>query len=356
MDARRVRDRIRARRAAAARAGSTSAPPTRSAFPRGRSGARSRRGESVTLADGRRVTPDGVLGPARPGPEGRDRRRHGLARSVVEAARGADLLVHEATFAEDERSARDETLHSTALEAAEVARDRRGRHARADAPVEPLLRAARSSERRGPSSRRRSCPATSISSSSRSRSGAHRELVKGGATHRIGSRLRRKSSRPSRRPRDDQDGAGRRRRRRHRGGGARGDAPLRRNRHAARARDRPSPARGRGRAAEGARPRELARGCACTRSSRSASPKTSSTSTPDFGEVAARYDELRPADEGWWELFDLLVAGGRSPREARARRRLRNRPLRRGPRGARVARLGRGRLGGDGRRSPANEA
>ena len=46
------------------------------------------------------------------------------------------------------------------------------------------------------------------------------------------------------------------------------------------------------------------------------------------------------------------LEGGRSPREARARRRVRNRPLRRGPRGARVARLGSGRLGGDGRPCP----
>jgi ubiquinone/menaquinone biosynthesis C-methylase UbiE len=28
---------------------------------------------------------------------------------------------------------------------------------------------------------------------------------------------------------------------------------------------------------------------------------------PDFGSRAARYDELRPPDAGWWELFELLV-------------------------------------------------
>lgn len=28
---------------------------------------------------------------------------------------------------------------------------------------------------------------------------------------------------------------------------------------------------------------------------------------PDFGARAARYDELRPPDRGWWELFELLV-------------------------------------------------
>jgi SAM-dependent methyltransferase len=31
---------------------------------------------------------------------------------------------------------------------------------------------------------------------------------------------------------------------------------------------------------------------------------------PDFGARAARYDELRPADAGWWELFELLVQEG----------------------------------------------
>jgi SAM-dependent methyltransferase len=35
-----------------------------------------------------------------------------------------------------------------------------------------------------------------------------------------------------------------------------------------------------------------------------------SFSTPDFGKVAATYDELRPADEKWWELFELLVREG----------------------------------------------
>jgi ubiquinone/menaquinone biosynthesis C-methylase UbiE len=32
-----------------------------------------------------------------------------------------------------------------------------------------------------------------------------------------------------------------------------------------------------------------------------------STRKPDFGARAAEYDRLRPTDEGWWQLFDLLV-------------------------------------------------
>ena len=81
------------------------------------------RGEPLTLPDGRVVTPDLVLGEARPG------RKVVLAGDtapsprVVDAARGADVLVHEATFLDDERERARETLHSTAADAAEVARE-----------------------------------------------------------------------------------------------------------------------------------------------------------------------------------------------------------------------------------------
>ena len=81
------------------------------------------RGEPVTLADGRAVTPEHVLGPPRPG------RRFVLAgdtapsATVLYAAKGADVLVHEATFCEEERERAAETSHSTAWQAATIAKE-----------------------------------------------------------------------------------------------------------------------------------------------------------------------------------------------------------------------------------------
>ena len=81
------------------------------------------RGESVTLADGRVVTSDEVLGPARDGRKVVLTGDTAPTASVVQAATGADLLVHEATFLADERARARETSHSTAGEAALVAQE-----------------------------------------------------------------------------------------------------------------------------------------------------------------------------------------------------------------------------------------
>jgi len=80
-------------------------------------------GESVQLADGRVVTPDEVLGEPRPGRKVVLSGDTAPSPTVLEAARGAEVLVHEATFLEEERERARETAHSTALEAAEIARD-----------------------------------------------------------------------------------------------------------------------------------------------------------------------------------------------------------------------------------------
>jgi ribonuclease Z len=78
-------------------------------------------GTAVELPGGRIVTPEQVLGPPRPG------RKLVLAgdtmpaESVLEVATGAEVLVHEATFCEDERERAAETSHSTAADAARIA-------------------------------------------------------------------------------------------------------------------------------------------------------------------------------------------------------------------------------------------
>jgi ribonuclease Z len=79
------------------------------------------KGRTVELPDGRRVGPADLVGAPRPGRTlvySGDTRPH-LA--VIEAARGADLLIHEATFGGDEAERARETGHSTAAEAARVA-------------------------------------------------------------------------------------------------------------------------------------------------------------------------------------------------------------------------------------------
>ncbi len=79
------------------------------------------RGEAITLADGSEVRPEQVLGGARPGRTIVIAGDTAPTRSVLEASVGADLLVHEATFLEDERERAAETAHSTAVDAAQLA-------------------------------------------------------------------------------------------------------------------------------------------------------------------------------------------------------------------------------------------
>jgi ribonuclease Z len=80
------------------------------------------RGEAVTLADGRSVTPEQVLGAPRPGRKVVVTGDTAPSDGIVEAAWGADVLVTEATFSEEERERAEETRHQTATQAAEVAR------------------------------------------------------------------------------------------------------------------------------------------------------------------------------------------------------------------------------------------
>ena len=90
-------------------------------MPEGPLWGRLHKGETVTLDDGRTVSPPDLVGAPRRGRTlvySGDTRPH-LA--LLEAARGADLLIHEATFGGDEAERAVETGHSTAAEAARVA-------------------------------------------------------------------------------------------------------------------------------------------------------------------------------------------------------------------------------------------
>jgi ribonuclease Z len=90
-------------------------------IPEGPLWGRLHKGETIVLEDGRLVSPADLVGAPRPGRTlvySGDTRPHP---ALVQAARGADLLVHEATFGGDELERARETGHSTAAEAARVA-------------------------------------------------------------------------------------------------------------------------------------------------------------------------------------------------------------------------------------------
>jgi ribonuclease Z len=78
-------------------------------------------GQPVELTDGRTVTPEEVLGPPRAGRKLVLTGDTAPSDEIVEAAWAADVLVTEATFADEERDRALETLHQTATQAAEVA-------------------------------------------------------------------------------------------------------------------------------------------------------------------------------------------------------------------------------------------
>lgn len=90
--------------------------------PTGRERGLLQAGDPVTLAGGAIVTPGEVLGPARSGRKLVITGDTAPSPHVVQAAHGADVLVHEATFGREEQERADETQHATAAAAAEVAR------------------------------------------------------------------------------------------------------------------------------------------------------------------------------------------------------------------------------------------
>jgi ribonuclease Z len=80
------------------------------------------RGGDVTTAEGRVVRPSDVLGPPRPGRTVVITGDTEPCDTVMEASRGAAVLVHESTFLDEDRARARETRHTTAREAAALAR------------------------------------------------------------------------------------------------------------------------------------------------------------------------------------------------------------------------------------------
>jgi ribonuclease Z len=91
-------------------------------IPEGPAWGRLHRGEPVTLDDGRVVQASELVGPPRPGRKVVFTGDSRPSENTVVIAEGADLLVHEATFGDEEPPRAVETGHSTAREAAEIAK------------------------------------------------------------------------------------------------------------------------------------------------------------------------------------------------------------------------------------------
>ncbi|KPL18304.1 MAG: hypothetical protein AMJ92_08695 [candidate division Zixibacteria bacterium SM23_81] len=80
-------------------------------------------GKSVTLDDGRVIRPQEVLGNPRKGRKFTYAVDTRPCEAVVELARGADLLVHDGMFAQDLVEDAQQMGHSTAMQAAQVAKE-----------------------------------------------------------------------------------------------------------------------------------------------------------------------------------------------------------------------------------------
>ena len=90
--------------------------------PNGPERGRLQHGEAVTLAGGTTIAPEQVVGPPRPGRKLAITGDTAPSETIVEAAWGAEVLVTEATFSEEEAERARETMHQTAAQAADVAK------------------------------------------------------------------------------------------------------------------------------------------------------------------------------------------------------------------------------------------
>ena len=129
------RDRARSRPTTARRASATRSPRTsgpgrfdldaarRLGVPEGPMFGLLQHGQAVTLDSGETVAPRATSSaPRGRGARSCSRATPGPCRALFDAAVGADVLVHEATFLEEERERAAETGHTTAMQAARLAR------------------------------------------------------------------------------------------------------------------------------------------------------------------------------------------------------------------------------------------
>jgi ribonuclease Z len=90
-------------------------------IPEGPAWGRIHKGQSVTLEDGRVIEPSELVGKERPGRRVVFTGDSRPAKSTIDISEGADLLIHEATFSDEEHARAVETGHATSREAALVA-------------------------------------------------------------------------------------------------------------------------------------------------------------------------------------------------------------------------------------------
>ncbi len=91
-------------------------------IPEGPLWGRIHKGESIRLDDGRLIEPSVLVGPTRPGRTVVITGDTRPCAATIAHAVNADLLIHEATFGDEDAARAAETMHSTAREAATVAK------------------------------------------------------------------------------------------------------------------------------------------------------------------------------------------------------------------------------------------
>jgi ribonuclease Z len=91
-------------------------------IPEGPAWGKLHKGQAVTLEDGRVFEPSDLVGPSRAGRRVVFTGDSRPCESTMKMAEAADLLIHEATFGDEEQPRAVETGHATAREAAEIAK------------------------------------------------------------------------------------------------------------------------------------------------------------------------------------------------------------------------------------------